>query len=87
MYIYILRRLTYVYRYYVLVAACVFAPKQKWLRHPCLAAALALPAVAAIHSVVLASTHVEGILTNIFSSTLVRANRLFYFIGAVDMDV
>lgn len=48
------------YRYYVLVAVCVFAPKQKWLRHPSLAAALVLPAVAAIHSIVLVAVHVEG---------------------------
>ena len=48
------------FRYYVLVAACVFAPEKKWLRDPCLAAALVLPAVAAVHSIILASVHVNG---------------------------
>ncbi|PSN59383.1 hypothetical protein BS50DRAFT_579978 [Corynespora cassiicola Philippines] len=46
--------------YYVLVAACVFARKAEWLRNACLAAALLLPAVAAIHAIVLASVHVQG---------------------------
>ncbi|RYP30302.1 hypothetical protein DL767_006336 [Monosporascus sp. MG133] len=41
-------------------SACVFAPKQKWLRDPCLAAALVLPAIAAVHSIVLAAVHVDG---------------------------
>ncbi|KAF2127904.1 hypothetical protein P153DRAFT_342858 [Dothidotthia symphoricarpi CBS 119687] len=46
--------------YYVLVATCVFARKTDWLRDACLAAALVFPAVAAIHSLVLASVHVNG---------------------------
>lgn len=48
------------HRYYVLVAACVFARKREWLRNACLAAALVFPAVAAIHGIVLASIHVNG---------------------------
>ncbi|KAK1830901.1 hypothetical protein QBC39DRAFT_100959 [Podospora conica] len=46
--------------YYVLVAACVLARKKEWLRNACLAAALILPAVAAIHGVVLAAVHVDA---------------------------
>ncbi|RYO92041.1 hypothetical protein DL762_001870 [Monosporascus cannonballus] len=46
--------------YYVRVAACVFASKRKWLRDPCLAAALVLPATAAVHSIVLTAAHVDG---------------------------
>ncbi|KAL5113736.1 hypothetical protein ACEQ8H_008378 [Pleosporales sp. CAS-2024a] len=46
--------------YYVLVITCIFARKAEWLRGACLAAALIFPAVAAIHSLVLASTHVNG---------------------------
>ncbi|KAK2762877.1 hypothetical protein FQN54_001052 [Arachnomyces sp. PD_36] len=47
-------------RYYVLVAACVFARKADWLRNACLAAVLLFPAVAAIHGIVLAALHVNG---------------------------
>ncbi|KAI0193121.1 hypothetical protein F4808DRAFT_464910 [Astrocystis sublimbata] len=43
--------------YYVLVATCVLARRKEWLRNACLAAALLLPAVAAIHAVVLAAVH------------------------------
>ncbi|KAF2820648.1 hypothetical protein CC86DRAFT_304548 [Ophiobolus disseminans] len=46
--------------YYVLVITCIFARKADWLRNACLAAALVFPAVAAIHGLVLASTHVNG---------------------------
>ncbi|KAI9685485.1 MAG: hypothetical protein M1820_010782 [Bogoriella megaspora] len=46
--------------YYVLVAACVVAQKAEWLRNACLAAALLFPAVAALHGIVLAATHVTG---------------------------
>ncbi|KAI0553252.1 hypothetical protein F4679DRAFT_580920 [Xylaria curta] len=45
--------------YYILVATCVLARKHEWLRNACLAAALLLPAVAAIHAVVLAVVHVD----------------------------
>ncbi|KAI0517973.1 hypothetical protein F5B22DRAFT_601269 [Xylaria bambusicola] len=45
--------------YYILVATCVLARRTEWLRNACLAAALLLPAVAAIHAVVLAAVHVE----------------------------
>ncbi|KAK2068124.1 hypothetical protein P8C59_002787 [Phyllachora maydis] len=43
--------------YYVLVAACVVARKNEWLKRAVLAAALLVPAVAAIHAVVLAALH------------------------------
>ncbi|KAF2033207.1 hypothetical protein EK21DRAFT_98485 [Setomelanomma holmii] len=46
--------------YYVLVITCIFARKTEWLRNACLAAALIFPAVASIHALVLASTHVNG---------------------------
>ncbi|KAK5724925.1 hypothetical protein LTR17_013414 [Elasticomyces elasticus] len=46
--------------YYVLVAACIFARKEQWLKGACLAATLLFPAVAAIHGIVLAATHVQG---------------------------
>jgi hypothetical protein len=52
--------LIYLFSYYVLVAACVLARKKEWLRNACLAAALILPAVAAIHGIVLAAVHVDG---------------------------
>ncbi|KAI1814215.1 hypothetical protein GGS20DRAFT_429543 [Poronia punctata] len=45
--------------YYILVATCVLARRTEWLRNACLAAALLLPAVAAIHAVVLAAVHVD----------------------------
>ncbi|KAI1757951.1 hypothetical protein F4782DRAFT_4499 [Xylaria castorea] len=45
--------------YYVLVATCVLARRKEWLRNACLAAALLLPAAAAIHAVVLAAVHVD----------------------------
>ncbi|KAL2862807.1 uncharacterized protein BJX67DRAFT_289615 [Aspergillus lucknowensis] len=46
--------------YYVLIAACVFARKEEWLRNACLAAALLFPAIAALHAIVLAAVHVDG---------------------------
>ena len=42
------------YLYYGLVAICIFARREEWLREPCLAAALLLPALASIHAIVLA---------------------------------
>lgn len=47
-------------RYYVLVAACVLGRGSAWLRSACLAAALLVPAVAALHGIVLAAVHVDG---------------------------
>lgn len=47
-------------RYYVLVAACVFARNVKWLRKACLAATLLFPAVAALHGIVLAAVPTDG---------------------------
>ncbi|KAF2273746.1 uncharacterized protein EI97DRAFT_382758 [Westerdykella ornata] len=46
--------------YYVLVAACILGRKVEWLRNACLAVALVFPAVAALHSLVLAAVHVNG---------------------------
>ncbi|RSL49685.1 hypothetical protein CEP54_012302 [Fusarium duplospermum] len=43
--------------YYVLIATCLLARREYWLVPPCLAAALILPAVAAIHGIVLAAFH------------------------------
>ena len=71
-------------RYYVLVATCVFARKEEWLRGACLAAALLFPAVAAIHGIVLAAVHVNGenMLPALSLPQLIR-----HFLDAVDMDV
>ncbi|KAL4999936.1 hypothetical protein BDV10DRAFT_48391 [Aspergillus recurvatus] len=52
--------LTLVQRYYVLIAACVFARKEEWVRNACLAGALLFPAIAALHGIVLAAVHVDG---------------------------
>ncbi|KAL4935911.1 hypothetical protein BDV06DRAFT_233874 [Aspergillus oleicola] len=46
--------------YYVLIAACVFARKEEWLRNACLAGALLFPAIAALHGIVLAAIHRDG---------------------------
>ncbi|KAK3904062.1 hypothetical protein C8A05DRAFT_42830 [Staphylotrichum tortipilum] len=46
--------------YYVFVATCVLARKTVWLRNACLAAALILPAIAAVHGILLASLHRDG---------------------------
>ncbi|KAG6353749.1 hypothetical protein INS49_005458 [Diaporthe citri] len=46
--------------YYILVVVCVVARKEEWTRAVCQAAALLVPAVAAIHGIVLASFHVDG---------------------------
>lgn len=46
--------------YYVLVATCVLGKNSEWLKGACLAAALLLPAVAALHGIVLAAVHVDG---------------------------
>ncbi|CAO2658005.1 Nn.00g072650.m01.CDS01 [Neocucurbitaria sp. VM-36] len=48
--------------YYVLVAACVTFRKAEWLRNACLAAALVLPAISALHGLVLAFEHVNGVV-------------------------
>lgn len=48
------------YRYYALVAACVFARKAEWIRNACLAAVLLFPAVAALHAIALAALHRHG---------------------------
>ncbi|KAJ5946826.1 hypothetical protein N7454_003665 [Penicillium verhagenii] len=48
------------YLYYVLMAACVLARKEEWIRNACLAAVLLFPAVAALHGIVLAALHVDG---------------------------
>ncbi|KAK2016793.1 hypothetical protein LZ32DRAFT_577925 [Colletotrichum eremochloae] len=46
--------------YYALVATCVLARKAEWIRNVGLAAALILPAVAAVHGIVIAALHVDG---------------------------
>ena len=45
--------------YYVLVAICVLARRAEWLRNACLAAALLIPLVAALHGIVLAVIHTD----------------------------
>jgi hypothetical protein len=47
-------------RYYALVASCVLAQKAEWLRNAALAAALLLPSIAALHGIVLAALHNDG---------------------------
>ncbi|KAI0401126.1 hypothetical protein F4802DRAFT_609659 [Xylaria palmicola] len=54
--------------YYVLVATCVLARRKEWLRNACLAAALLLPAVAAIHAVVLAAVHQSAVDLDIYGA-------------------
>ncbi|KAI7781654.1 hypothetical protein LA080_014552 [Diaporthe eres] len=46
--------------YYILVVVCVVARKEEWTRAVCQAAALLVPAVAAVHGIVLTSFHVDG---------------------------
>ncbi|RFU81955.1 transferase family III [Trichoderma arundinaceum] len=41
-------------------SACVFARRAEWIKNACLAAALLLPAVAAVHGIVLAALHREN---------------------------
>lgn len=55
--------------YYALVFMCTFCVKMKWLRSVSLAAALVLPAVAAIHAVIITaySTHTHGKRLSIIS--------------------
>jgi hypothetical protein len=72
--------------YYVLVAACVLARKSEWLRNACLAAALILPAIAAIHAIVLAALHVDGMLPTPLSPHRTRAV-LNSILDAIDMDI
>ncbi|KAF1831297.1 hypothetical protein BDW02DRAFT_582165 [Decorospora gaudefroyi] len=48
--------------YYVLVAACVTFRKAEWLRNTCLAAVLILPAISALHGIMLASVHTNGVV-------------------------
>lgn len=62
------------YRYYVLVATCVFARKAEWLRNACLAATLLFPAVAALHSIVLAAVHVNGVFKYLIDIDILTAD-------------
>ncbi|VUC27257.1 unnamed protein product [Clonostachys rosea] len=43
--------------FYLLIAACVLARKADWIKNACLAAALLLPTVAAVHAIALAALH------------------------------
>lgn len=80
-----------VYRYYVLVATCVFARKAEWLRNACLAAALLFPAVAALHGIVLACVHVNGQFCPTPIAAIIVASHgechQHHLLGAVDMDI
>jgi hypothetical protein len=61
--------------YYILVAGAILGRKKLWLRHACLAVALVFPAVAAIHGIVLASTHVNGQYSALNGNRVVIQNR------------
>ncbi|KAI1171021.1 hypothetical protein F4777DRAFT_591519 [Nemania sp. FL0916] len=54
--------------YYILVATCVLARRKEWLRNACLAAALLLPAVAAVHAVVIAAVHKGAVDLDIYGA-------------------
>jgi hypothetical protein len=75
--------------YYVLVITCIFARKAEWLRGACLAAALVFPAVASLHALVLASTHVNGQSKHHHQEIQETAaeNLTTTTLGAVDMDI
>jgi hypothetical protein len=75
--------------YYVLVITCIFARKAEWLKTACLAAALIFPAVAAIHSLVLAAAHVNGQFLCGLQDGQAEASTVLTttFLGAVDMDI
>ena len=75
------------YSYYVLVAACVFAQEADLIRKACLAAALLFPAVAAIHGIVLAATHVDGQVLLYRPRPDSATSNIRLSLGAVDMDV
>lgn len=72
-----------------MVAACILGRGSEWLRGACLAAALLLPAVAALHGIVLAAVHVEGKSENRFCVTMpIKViYRLHGDPDAVDMDM
>jgi hypothetical protein len=63
------------------VTACIVARKYEWLRDACLAAVLLLPAVAALHGIVLAALHREG------KQTRLGRQAYSHDTGAVDMDM
>ncbi|KAF3048993.1 hypothetical protein E8E11_009863 [Didymella keratinophila] len=75
--------------YYVLVATCVFLRKHEWLRNACLAAALVVPSISALHGIVLTSFHVNGQFDtspktiNVVLKTWLTST----FLGAVDLDI
>lgn len=83
----VVQGLTRHYRYYVLVAACVLARKSEWLRNACLAAALILPAIAAIHAIVLAALHVDGMLPPGAGSCAVPDHPTNASLDAIDLDI
>lgn len=83
------RRLTFLSRYYVLVATCVFLRKAEWLRNACLAAALLVPSIGALHGIVLAFYHVNGQFNPQLQDFIhsVSQHLTSTFLGAVDLDV
>lgn len=77
------------HRYYVLVATCVFLRKHEWLRNACLAAALVVPSISALHGIVLTSFHVNGQFDT-HSKTMdmvLKAWLTSTLLGAVDLDI
>lgn len=69
--------------YYVLIAITMFLHRAKKLREVALAAVLVLPTISGIHSIVLATVHVDG------PSCCPQDNHSFAdeIPGAVDLDV
>lgn len=67
------------------MAACILAKRVGWVVNACLAAALLLPAVAAIHGIVLTALHVDGENSNL--SMWAKCLYVIITIGAVDMDI
>ena len=76
----------------MLIAACLFARREIWIKNACLAAALLLPAVAAVHGIVLAALHRDSKETippavDQEQSWGVQTNAVSNRIEAVDMDI
>ncbi|GJC80435.1 hypothetical protein ColLi_03273 [Colletotrichum liriopes] len=68
-------------------STCVLARKAEWIRNVGLAAALILPAVAAVHGIVLAALHVEGWFGHCAIYPLLVYQLTRPGTGAIDLDV
>ncbi|CAH0047116.1 unnamed protein product [Clonostachys solani] len=69
--------------FYLLIAACVLARKANWIKNACLAAALLLPTIAAVHAIALAALHRDS--KHETSSPVNSPTNMM--IAAVDMDI